>query len=101
MQLRSYPIPFGLHIQRHWPTLASAGHKIALPREIKEQDATDMRRDCMLMPVFVFEAFSRFFKLPMGDLWPEANLVACCAYVRGGVHLRAPDQWRSVFPHTI
>ena len=30
--------------------------------------------------------------------WPEAELESVCLYLRGGKKLRAPPQWRHVFP---
>ena len=81
--MRSYPISFGLKVQRILPQLVAGAHgKPVLPCEVP---AGWMQ--------LMFKATSF-----VENNWPEAKLMESCLYIRGSNHLNVPDSWKGVFP---
>lgn len=39
-----------------------------------------------------------FNMLEIGDVWPDADLRASVAYIRGSRNLRIPPEWREFLP---
>ena len=80
---RSYPVAFGLHVQRILGKLTSSNSgPPAVPTA----------------PEGGWNAPLMFLGMPMTDTWVEAHLVDCCIYVRGSKSLSAPSRWKDVFP---
>jgi hypothetical protein len=77
--LRSYPVPFGLHIQLIRPLLAQKAN--GCPTVDDNVNAPEL-----------------FQASPWGDEWEEADLLAACVWVRGSKHLEVSPRWKSVFP---
>ena len=82
---RSYPVAFGLKVQRMLPKLlAKCSGPPALPFERH-----------VLAPAM-------FQQMDFGpDTWSEAKLMECCVYMRGSKHLVVPERWKSAFPTHI
>ena len=81
MHDRSYPIAFGLKIQRCWPVFTRSA---AAVRTLPAGDA-----------------LAAFAATAWGDSWPEAELIDACLYLRGSIHLRVSRRWRVVFPENL
>ena len=81
---QSYPISFGLRIQRFLPQLQKNGQgQPVLPPK----------------PPGGWDVPARFAALEWEpDAWAEASLLEACKYMRGSTHLRVPDRWKRVFP---
>ena len=84
---RSYPVAFGLKVQRILPKLlAKCSGPSPLPSE----------------PANSHEAPAMFQQMDFGpDTWSEAKLMECCVYMRGSKHLAVPERWKSAFPTHI
>ena len=80
---RSYPIAFGLRVQRILPKLLQK--KSTAPRLATE-------------PAEGWNAPAMFQRLNFEDSWAEAELVESCIYLRGSVHLKVPARWKRAFP---
>ena len=76
--LRSYPIPFGLRIQRL--VAQSAGVCAGCPEDLP------LDAPCL------FQATN------WGDLWSEAKLLDVAVYLRGCMHLSTSARWKTTFP---
>ena len=79
---QSYPVAFGLHIQRCLPFLCSSG--TGQPASESHQSGPDL-----------------FLSHEWGDLWPEAKVLDACIYMRGSIHLKVSARWKAVFPTHI
>lgn len=85
--LRSYPVSFGLHVQRILPKLIQgAPAKPELP--IEPESGWDVPQ--------LFETMH--FSL---NGWEEALLLECCTYLRGSKSLKVPEKWKRVFPDRL
>ena len=80
---RSYPIAFGLRVQRILPKLLKK--KSTAPRLPTE-------------PAEGWNAPAMFQRLDFEDSWEEAKLMESCIYLRGSVHLKVPARWKKAFP---
>ena len=80
---RSYPIAFGLRVQRILPKLLQK--KSTAPRLATE-------------PAEGWNAPAMFQRLNFEDSWAEAELMESCIYLRGSVHLKVPARWKRAFP---
>lgn len=80
---RSYPIAFGLRVQRLLPRVTRGnGGPPCLPSE----------------PMGGWDAPAAFADLLFSNGWLEARLFEAAQYVRGSKHLNLPLRWRQVFP---
>ena len=75
---RSYPIPFGLRVQR---LVAQAAGVAAGCVDPPPGDAPQV-----------------FLETMWGDLWEEAKVLDVCIFLRGSKHLDTSSRWKSVFP---
>ena len=82
--LRSYPVAFGLHVQRILPKLIQGtSAKPQLP--IEPDGGWDVPK--------LFQTM----QFNLND-WEEAKLIECCTYLRGSKALKVPEKWKRVFP---
>ena len=79
--LRSYPVPFGLRVQRCFPDFC---RDAARPQVAEPEDAPQL-----------------FHSTELGDTWPEADLISACIYLRGSQHLRVSERWKAAFPTSM
>ncbi len=83
--LRSYPVAFGLHVQRILPKLIKGtSAKPQLP--IEPDGGWDVPK--------LFQTM----QFNLND-WEEAKLIECCTYLRGSKALKVPEKWKRVFPN--
>ena len=79
--LRIYPPGFGKYLRRLFPRFIN--ERVVGWRISEEVLGKDLK--------------SYFASLAWGDLWEDAGMVSCLAYIRGSYHLRI-NEWRDVFP---
>jgi hypothetical protein len=77
---RSYPIAFGLRVQRLLPRLCKGGS--GRPILGPDLDAP------------------RLFAQMAEEDWAEADVMASVKYIRGSKTLNVPERWKSIFPNT-
>ena len=82
MPPRSYPIAFGLRVLRYLQKLCAGSG--GWPPVLGDAEP---------------DGLSLFKEMPMnGDNWSEALLLEAVIYMRGSIHLRLPQHWKSAFP---
>lgn len=82
--MRTYPIAFGLRVQRLLKTFVKhRSEPTKLPNEPPEGWNVPL----------MFQRMS--FK---STNWSEARLRECCIYLRGSKGLNVPQRWKNVFP---
>ena len=82
---RSYPIAFGLRVQRILPNLTRS----------------NSGRPC-LTGLAQWDAPLAFQRLSFQEnSWLEAKLMESALYLRGSLHLRVPYRWKRVFPTDV
>ena len=87
MQPRSYPIAFGLKVQKILPKLVSSNNGC-----FKVPPAPPGGWNVPLL----------FQRMNFGrDNWSEARLLEACRYVRGCKNLEVPHRWKRVFPQEL
>ena len=81
--VRSYPISFGLRMQRlFWQTKGSSTWTPSPDRAAPDAPKV-------------------FFEKPWADLWGEASVLEACIYLRGSIHLATTVRWKEAFPETL
>lgn len=79
--LRTYPPGFGRYLLRLFPRFIN--ERVVDWRISEEVVGKDLK--------------SYFASLAWGDLWEDAGMASCLAYIRGSYHLHI-NEWREVFP---
>ena len=82
---RSYPVAFGLRILRYLPQLRASS--MGWPPVLGNSEP---------------DGLSLFKQMPIdSDSWSEVLLGDAVAYIRGSIHLKLPQHWKSAFPTEI
>ena len=82
--VRSYPVAFGLKVQRILPKLIAG---------------TATRPQLPSMPDKGWDAPLMFQTMQFNQHgWGEAKLLQCCYYLRGSTRLNIPQKWQRAFP---
>ena len=65
------------------------------------QDLVGDKQGQPSLPQDVPSAEATFESMAFEDMWPEANVIAACHYVRGGTRLGMPDSFRPLVPTSL
>ena len=84
--LRSYPIQFGMLLQKLLPDFMSSSRSIpAFTDEVRAN----------------LDSKAIFKSMSMADQWPDADICSLIRYLRGNRHLNIPEDWLEVIPKEL